>query len=1563
MPEELDQLDGIAIIGMVGRFPDAPNVEQFWKNLCGGVESVTTFTDEQLLAAGIDAHIVHAPNYVKTGILLNGVEMFDPHFFGFTPREAELTDPQHRLFLECAWEALEDAGYDPDRAKLRIGVFAGAGTNLYFQNHVFPNPDLMASLNHLQKSIAVEGDYLATRVSYKFNLKGPSFTIQTACSTSLVATHLACQSLLNGECDMALAGGAFVRIPQIAGYLYEEGSPQSPDGHCRAFDASAKGMAIGSGAGVVVLKRLADALQDRDLVRAVIRGSAINNDGAVKIGYTAPSVEGQSAVITEAQAMAGVSADEITYIEAHGTGTELGDPIEIAALTKAFRRTTTRTGFCGIGSAKTNIGHLGAAAGVTGLIKTVLALLHQSLPPSLHFKQPNPAIDFANSPFYVQQTHSDWKPSHGRRIAGISSFGIGGTNAHVVVEEAPPSPPSGPSREWQLVVLSAKSEPALRAASDQLAQHFQQNPDLSLADAVYTLQQGRKVFAHRQALVCRDKNEAIQALETRDPRRIATYQGTTEEPSVVFMFPGQGAQHLHMGADLYRMEKLFREMVDRCAEILSPHLGIDLRNVLYPEPERSSEAEAQLTETRIAQPALFVIEYALATLWMSWGISPRAMIGHSIGEYTAACLAGVFSLEDALALVAKRGDLMQSMPRGQMLAVAMPEEELQKILPAELFLAAVNGPSRCVVSGPVQEISSFANALTTSGRAATVLHTSHAFHSGQMDPILRPFAEGVSKVKRGPLTIPFVSNLTGTWISESESKDSKYWANHLRHTVRFADGIKELLQSGDRLLLEVGPGNTLSSLARLQAGPPQSHTIIPSMRHVREDRSDVACALTALGQLWLHGVKVDWTAYYTAENRRRVLLPTYPFQRERYWIDARKPEREKKVSPSSWRKNADISEWFYVPSWKRARAAEKIPTPAQRQNWLLFLDESGLGSSITQRLTPLHNVIQVRAGKQFQITAEGSFVINPSLASDYERLMEELLHAGLAPQRIVHFWSVTSDPPAAQENEASFERHRIMGFDSLLFLARAFHRLGFDGVVRVDCVSNDVQEVIGGETLSPAKATMLGPCKVISQEFRNLTCRSIDVVLAEPGTANRTKQVEQLAAELLAGHTEPVVAFRGTHRWVQGFQQVRLENPSAEESWLKERGVYLITGGLGKIGLTLAEFLASKYRARLILMGRSGLPDKHEWPALQKEHGAEAEISQRIQKVTAIEALGGEVMTLAVDIADRDKVQFAINAAYERFGQIHGVFHCAGITDVQGRAFILDADTAHCDMHFHAKVHGLLLLEELFRDKALDFFVLFSSLSAVFGGLALAAYASANQFMDTFAQSRNRLGGTLWISVNWDAWRTEKEKAAATTGAALAEFSLTPNEGIEALRRLLGGTQPGQVIVSKSLRSAARRLSSMAIDDAEDLYSQNHDWVPLQIMENQPGAKLEEPTQSHARPDLQTVFVPAQNQTERAIAGIWESLFGITQVGIHDNFFDLGGDSLLLVQVQAKIRESLNVNLSVAEMFQHPTIEALAQRLGRPVPDSTRIEAAQDRAQLQRAALARQQRAAREVLR
>jgi len=882
-----EQLDHIAIVGLAGRFPGAPDLEQFWRNLRDGVESITRLDDRDLLASGVDPSLLATDHYVKASPILDGIEYFDAEFFGFSPREAEVTDPQHRVFLECAWEALENAGYDPNQYGGRIGVFAGAGLHSYYHDYLVTNQKLIETLGELPRFLAVEKDFLSTRVSYRLNLKGPSISLQTACSTSLVAVHFGCQSLLNGESDMVLAGGVSIKLPQTAGYLYQEGTILSPDGHCRAFDAAAAGTIFGSGAGIVILKRLSDALSDGDTIHAVIRGSCINNDGSIKVSYTAPSIEGQAGAISEALAMADVDASEISYVEAHGSGTSLGDPIEVAALTKAFRETTAEMGFCGIGSIKTNVGHLDAAAGVAGLIKTVLSLEHGKLPPSLHFKGPNPSIDFCNSPFFVQSTLSDWKSKNGRRIAGISSFGIGGTNAHVIVEEAPTVHSDAAPKAWEIIPISARTYEALEKATDRLNSHLRSQSELAVSDVAFTLQEGRRAFSHRRAIVAPSIEHAVELLEKRTAKRVHSSRATEKALETVFMFPGQGAQHANMGRELYENESTFRQHIDQCAEYLLPILGLDLRRVLYSH-SLDENADAQLKQTRITQPAVFTVSYALAQLWLSWGITPKAMIGHSLGEYVAATLAGVFELEDCLALVAERARLMQQLPPGSMLVVHRAEHHLRSRLNGDISIAAVNAPEVTVLSGPTSAIKDLAQLLAKDGVAVQPLTTSHAFHSSMMDPIIAMFRAVAAAVPKRIPRISIVSTVTADWMTPEQATDANYWAQQIRSSVRFSPALLKALENSEGNLLEVGPGNSLSTLAKLHLKSSQQNRVFHSLPHAKDERSELENLLSTVGALWVSGAPVDWRRL--RKNRgQRVPLPTYPFERQRFWIEPARP--------------------------------------------------------------------------------------------------------------------------------------------------------------------------------------------------------------------------------------------------------------------------------------------------------------------------------------------------------------------------------------------------------------------------------------------------------------------------------------------------------------------------------------------------------------------------------------------------------------------------------------------------------------------------------------------------
>ncbi len=870
--------DSIAIVGMAGRFPGANDLSQFWNNLRDGVESISFFSDEELRAAGVPGELIANPAYVRAKSIVDEVDYFDARFFGYSPGEATLIDPQQRIFLESAWAALEDAGYTPDQYVGKIGVYAGASPNLYMFQVLAGQSDKLSGYG-FPLTIHEEKDYLATRVSYELNLRGPSVSVQTACSTSLVAVHMACRGLLGGECDMALAGAVSAQVPQNSGYLYQEGGIGSRDGHCRVFDAEASGTVFGNGVGIVVLKRLSDAVRDRDHIRAVIKGTAINNDGSEKVGFTAPSVEGQAEVIAMAHRAAGqVDAGQITYVEAHGTGTVVGDPIEITALTKAFRPTTNRTAFCAVGSVKSNIGHLDAAAGIAGLIKTVLTLEHRQIPPAINFRAPNPSIDFVRSPFYVNTKLAEWK-SEGPRRAGVSSFGVGGTNSHVILEEAPEAQASEPSQLPKLLVFSARTPSALDSIVSNFREHLRASPALDLADAAFTLQTGRSALELRQAFVCEDRDEALRML---DPAARPAPSCSEPVPSkMVFMFTGQGSQYAGMGADLYRKEPLFKNVVDECLEEIRPHVERDLRGILW---VGSGQADSStINQTAFAQPLLFIIEYALARLWMSWGVEPYVMIGHSIGEYAAACLAGVMSLQDALKLVAKRGRLIQGLPQGSMLAVPASHELVETWLSrpewsGKICIAAVNAPEFSVVSGPTDEIKKFEGALVEQGQSPRLLHTSHAFHSSMMDAILEEFRATVAEVKLRPPRIPYVSNLTGTWLTDAQAMDPIYYANHIRHAVRFSDGIQEITREIKPDFLEVGPGQTLKSLVKQHSFEGRDPAVLHSLPGAADKQSDSRVILGTLGFLWCNGKSIDWTRFQRGASTAAHPTPNLPLR-------------------------------------------------------------------------------------------------------------------------------------------------------------------------------------------------------------------------------------------------------------------------------------------------------------------------------------------------------------------------------------------------------------------------------------------------------------------------------------------------------------------------------------------------------------------------------------------------------------------------------------------------------------------------------------------------------------
>jgi len=941
---EKDNIEEIAIIGMAGRFPGAQNTFEFWQNLHDGVESIQHFTDEELIKRGVSPERLAQPNFVKAGTIFDEADMFDADFFGYNHREAEIMDPQQRVFLEIASEALESAGYSPEAYNGSIGIFAGTSGNDYRKRIAANQKSITSGLDSLELMMGNDADFLTTRVSYKLNLKGPSLTIQTACSTSLVAVHQASQSLLTYQCDMALAGGICIRFPQGHGYLFQEGMIWSPDGHCRPFDSQAQGTLFGHGAGIVVLKRLSEAMEDGDTICAIIKASAINNDGAMKVGFTAPGVDGQAEVISTSLALADVTADEISYVEAHGTGTPLGDPIEVEALCQVFKSQTDKRNFCALGSVKSNIGHLDTAAGVAGLIKTVLALQHKKIPATLHFQKANPAIDLTSSPFIVNNTLMDWQHGPQPRRAGVSSFGIGGTNAHVILEETPAQTNSPSAQTWQILPLSARTKTALQTMAGNLVGHLTNQSQCNLVDVAHTLQTGRRAFQHRGFVVSDSNDRAITMLKDLATEGHPGPGEMNQARDVAFMFSGQGSQHIDMALGLYQTIPFFKEQVNLCAELLQPHLDFDLRAILFPSRAEEKRAKEQINQTRYTQPALFTIEYAMAKLWMHWGITPAAMVGHSIGEYVAACLAGVFTLADALRLVAIRGRLMQSLPSGSMLSVSLTPHKVERFLTQNISVAVINGASRCVVSGPTKNIKVLEEQLLREEIDCQLLRTSHAFHSTMMEPILDEFTTLVHQVPRQPPQIPFVSNTSGSWITEEEACDPYYWARHLRQTVDFFSCTKTLLETPLRIMLEIGPGQTLQFLSGQHPDKQEGHIFLASSRRPVERKDDMQVILNTLGTLWQAGITINWPNLHLPEKRRRIPLPTYPFERQRYWLQDETQKPANTADPEQFSRQSGVSEGV--------TKSQKTVTPTTETAEHTQLEFELLLSNVWQELLP-----------------------------------------------------------------------------------------------------------------------------------------------------------------------------------------------------------------------------------------------------------------------------------------------------------------------------------------------------------------------------------------------------------------------------------------------------------------------------------------------------------------------------------------------------------------------------------------------------------------------------------
>ncbi|NKN37350.1 acyltransferase domain-containing protein [Agrobacterium sp. a22-2] len=1458
----------VAIVGMAGRFPGADDIDQFWRLLEQGRSGLRPVTDRELEEAGVDPETAARPDYVRVWGGFDDPTAFDAGFFGYSPRDAELLDPQHRVFLECAAGALDHAGYDSRAYPGRIGVYAGGALTYHF-SHIQANRALKEATDPIHAGLGNVLGMIASRVAYHLDLTGPTVGVQATCATALVALHLAARGLLAREADMALAGAVAIGQPQPEGYLYKSEGIGSPDGVCRPFDVNAKGTVFTNGVGVLVLKRLSDAIADGDTIHAILRGSAIGNDGSAKVGLTAPSVAGQTAVLEAALADARLDPSAVDYIEAHGTGTTLGDPIEVQSLTRVYGGALKREGrSCGLGSVKGNLGHMDVAAGMGGLIKTILAMKYQILPASINFTAPSPSLDLRASPFEIIAEQRPWMAASDRiRRAAVSAFGMGGMNAHIILEEPPVREQTADEGGPYLLPLSARTPEALAAMRSTFADYLGADDASPLADIAYTLRTGRQAMGWRFVALALDRDDAARILRTGDGPDCVAGKPLSGDPNLIFLFPGQGAQYPGMARALYETDGTFRAAFDACLGFMPAEL--DLATIIF-----GDDATAErLTRTEATQPALFAVEYALAQMWLAKGAKPRAMVGHSIGEYVAACIAGVFSLEDAVKLVVARGRLMQACPPGAMLSVMLSENEARALLSPDVELAAVNGPRSTVLAGTAKAIVELAARFDRSGIGSRELKTSHAFHSFMMEPALHAFARVLSTVTLNPPAIDMVSNLTGNWLTAKEATDPTYWVEHLRRTVLFGPGLARVLELPDAVLLEVGPGSTLTRLARQQGRA--ELRVATSLPDAAADGNAAHHATLALAELWIAGVDVDLVAREDIGPRRRVPLPAYPFQRSPYRIPLTAPAEPAQDGAA---RLPAIQDWFHQPVWRRAPFER--PSTSHDEYWLVFGDEEVVAAigPVPDRI----NVIWVKPGNTYLATPS-AYQLCPTNPEHYRALLADLAGNGRTPTQIVNgfFLDANAQPDAA--------------FATTFALAQSL--IGSEArPPLLTVLSCGLHEVTGAETLDAQAAKVLGTLRVLPWDIPGLSCRSID--LPPQRNAIVPGLIDALSRPLREDRV--VTALRNGYLWFEDYAPVLLSEP-VDVPALAAGATYLIAGDLlDGLALVYARALVQTLGAKVVFAGPSGLPAAADWEHWLASHGPKHPVSQFIRALRGIGTPGDDYMLFSGDFTDPAWLASCLKALGAPFGPIRGVFQTAGMGEVY-HCPLIEATAERNAALFATKVDGLKALSEALAGHRPDFVLVQSSLSTLVGGTGLAAYAGANSFLDAFVDARRGEDRPVWQAIAWDTclpYGTTREEAAGFFSDAI-----DADEVWRTTRSVLAHPEVSRLAVTPiDLR---HRMTAVPQE-------------PRAVVGMDPNEKT-------GRERVQATFVAPRDPVETDVAAVMEDLLGISRVGIDDNFFELGGHSLLAVQVVTRLRKQFLTELPMrALLFEAPTVRGIA---------------------------------------
>ncbi len=1345
----------IAVIGISARFPGAVNTIEFWENLKNGVESITFLTKGEVENLDIDPKVKNDSQYVNCkGGIMDGKDLFDPDFFGYAPNEAQALNPQSRILHESTWHALEDAGYNPEDYKGSIGLYAGSSSDFEWKVISMLN-ERELGLDTFFASLFNERDYLTTRVSYNLNLKGPSVLVQSTCSTSLVAIHLACRALLTGECDMAVAGGVNLNILESKGYVYKEGMVLSKDGHCRAFDKNASGIAVGEGVGLVVLKKLNHAIKDRDNIYAIIKGSSVNNDGNQKVGYTAPSVKGQKSVIEAALKMAEVPSESVGYIEAHGTGTKLGDPVEIEALKKAFN--SSKKSFCGIGSLKANVGHMGTASGVGSFIKGILSLKHRMIPPSINFEEPNPSLGIEDSPFYINRNLKEWTNNEYPLRAGVSSFGIGGTNAHVIIEEAPELKYSKQEKEYKLLLVSANNEESLKENIKKLTEFLQNNCDINLSDISYTLSVGRKEFDHRAYLICSDIDDALGKLNKVEEKGFIKKICQNSNSPIVFMFSGQGSQYINMGLGLYKTEPEFRNVMDNCFKILSTISDYNYKEIIYPSTEEFLN-ETVIDNIDVSPVITFVIEYSLAKLLMDWDIKPSALIGHSIGEYTAACLSGVLTLEDALDLVSYRGYLMTKLPEGVMLNIPLESSKLSEYLNDQISLAADHGES-CIISGSVDSISFVEKLLKENRIICQRLKINVAGHSRDMEMIMNEYKQKLQTKVLSTPQIPYISNVTGEWITIEDAGSVDYWVMQLRKTVQFSKGLEELSKLEDPVFCEIGPGNSLSTITYQFIKNVPNKKIFNTIRLENQEYSDVFYLVSRIGYLWLNGIKINWQKYYHGEERRRISLPGYSFSKKKFEINESLAEnilQKRDISElvqvnDNIKERLGIDNWTYFPIWKPTILNYTDSGEVNSDKvCLVFANNEKICSRLIDRFNKIYeSTIIVKEGNKFNINKNNEAEIRPGNEKDLNKLIEYLKNKNTIPEMVVHLWNLSNEKHNLKEIE-KVKRSQNLGFYSLLFLAKAYANNSITNKVELCVVTDQMQSISGSQIQYPEKATLLGAIRTIPLELSNFRCKSVDIAQNIEGEKEELQLINSILDEILINTKDRIISYQNNHRFALNYERVNINTGKDKELYLKKNGAYLITGALGGLGLEIAEYLAKNVSANLILVSRSKFPDESEWDKLLNKPNSD-QIVEKINKLKFIKSFGHDTIICNSDISNYNSVNNIVRNGIKKFGRIDGIIHCAGLP---GGGLIQLKTTQKVEEVFTTKLYGTLVINRIIEELKLDldFVLLFSSLNAIYPNVGTIDYTAANAFLDAFAYYKNTQN-TKYISINWDAWQ------------------------------------------------------------------------------------------------------------------------------------------------------------------------------------------------------------------